>query len=304
METITQTIHNASNAFWNEVQALQSGGKPQTEHHEHEPSESQSEQKRQSYSEEPMAGIQGKGTATDPYDAGNREDQECQENTAVIAEPLASITPALAQTHLTDQAADQVPKQEPTQTQPCTYTHTYAHPHPRTPDLGPGNPIIDEPSPLQKEPTPTSFPPVATIPVKQYMIKTAEEEEEEEEEKEAEKEGGGEEDRSAAPIPQTTEPPSTRDNLSHTYNSPPEQRTQMTPSTTDPYIAPPRGESSSTAHKQQASAEAPKGPEYAAPRAPRGLEKRLDENQMMKEAERQHEYGRPTSAGLFPFFLL
>ncbi|GAB1206506.1 hypothetical protein APSETT445_005196 [Aspergillus pseudonomiae] len=57
-----------------------------------------SEQQWTQHGEEPIAGIQGRGTATDPYDAGNRLDQpgapQTQENTALVPEALSSITPA------------------------------------------------------------------------------------------------------------------------------------------------------------------------------------------------------------------
>ncbi|KAE8377312.1 hypothetical protein BDV26DRAFT_215474 [Aspergillus bertholletiae] len=57
-----------------------------------------SEQQWTQHGEEPIAGVQGRGTATDPYDAGNRSDQpgapQTQENTALVPEALSSITPA------------------------------------------------------------------------------------------------------------------------------------------------------------------------------------------------------------------
>ncbi|KAE8148139.1 hypothetical protein BDV25DRAFT_158913 [Aspergillus avenaceus] len=57
-----------------------------------------SERQWNQHGEEPMAGIQGRGTATDPYDAGNRDEQpgapRGQQNTAVVPEALSSITPS------------------------------------------------------------------------------------------------------------------------------------------------------------------------------------------------------------------
>ncbi|KAE8133493.1 hypothetical protein BDV38DRAFT_184897 [Aspergillus pseudotamarii] len=57
-----------------------------------------SEQQWTQHGEEPISGIQGRGTATDPYDAGNRSEQpgapQSKENTALVPEALSSITPA------------------------------------------------------------------------------------------------------------------------------------------------------------------------------------------------------------------
>ena len=65
METITQAVQSASNALWNEVDALRGGQQAQTEQ--------RVPQQQQQHGDEPMSGIQGKGTVTDPYDAGNRD---------------------------------------------------------------------------------------------------------------------------------------------------------------------------------------------------------------------------------------
>ncbi|PYH82606.1 hypothetical protein BO82DRAFT_401251 [Aspergillus uvarum CBS 121591] len=77
METLNRTFSNATTALWNEFQ----------------PGE---QQQLQPHGDEPLSGIQGKGTATDPYDGGNRDDQpgapRSQANTAVIPEPLVSVT--------------------------------------------------------------------------------------------------------------------------------------------------------------------------------------------------------------------
>ncbi|OGM40564.1 solid-state culture expressed protein (Aos23) [Aspergillus bombycis] len=57
-----------------------------------------SEQQWTQHGEEPISGVQGRGTATDPYDAGNRPEQpgapQSKENTALVPEALSSITPA------------------------------------------------------------------------------------------------------------------------------------------------------------------------------------------------------------------
>ncbi|RAL14637.1 uncharacterized protein BO97DRAFT_404166 [Aspergillus homomorphus CBS 101889] len=77
METLNRTFNNATNALLNEFQTGE-------------------QQQVQPHGEEPMSGIQGKGTATDPYDGGNRDDQpgapHTTSNTAVIPEPLVSVT--------------------------------------------------------------------------------------------------------------------------------------------------------------------------------------------------------------------
>ncbi|RAQ43591.1 solid-state culture expressed protein (Aos23) [Aspergillus flavus] len=56
-----------------------------------------SEQQWTQHGEEPISGIQGRGTATDPYDAGNRSEQpgapQTKKNTALVPEALSSITP-------------------------------------------------------------------------------------------------------------------------------------------------------------------------------------------------------------------
>ncbi|PWY94307.1 hypothetical protein BO94DRAFT_328064 [Aspergillus sclerotioniger CBS 115572] len=106
METINDTFTNASNSLWSEVHPTQTPDNPYSSQH----------------GDEPLSGIQGKGTATDPYDAGNRDEQPgaptTKENTAVIPEALSSI-------HV-DHARN--PKS------------------PSNADFGPKNVFIDEPS--------------------------------------------------------------------------------------------------------------------------------------------------------------
>ncbi|RAH46379.1 uncharacterized protein BO95DRAFT_463146 [Aspergillus brunneoviolaceus CBS 621.78] len=84
METLNRTFNNATTALWNEFQ----------------PGE---QQQLQPHGDEPLSGIQGKGTATDPYDGGNRDDQpgapRTNANTAVIPEPLVSVTGTSAHDH-------------------------------------------------------------------------------------------------------------------------------------------------------------------------------------------------------------
>lgn len=52
METVNKVVHAASTAIWGEGQDNQS---------------------TQPHGEEPVSGVQGKGAANDPYDAGNRD---------------------------------------------------------------------------------------------------------------------------------------------------------------------------------------------------------------------------------------
>ncbi|KAJ5764349.1 hypothetical protein N7533_003030 [Penicillium manginii] len=54
METVTKVVHAASTAIWGEGNDSQS---------------------TQQHGEEPISGVQGKGAANDPYDAGNRDEQ-------------------------------------------------------------------------------------------------------------------------------------------------------------------------------------------------------------------------------------
>ncbi|KAI9043486.1 uncharacterized protein KD926_003637 [Aspergillus affinis] len=81
METLDKAWHTAADTLKSEInsyQLSQSSQKPWTEYGK----------------EEPLSGIQGKGTLTDPYDAGNRDEQpgapKSQQNTAVVPEALVS----------------------------------------------------------------------------------------------------------------------------------------------------------------------------------------------------------------------
>lgn len=60
METIDKAWHTAADTLKSEMNSTHWSQKPWTEYGK----------------EEPLSGIQGKGTPTDPYDAGNR-DGEC-----------------------------------------------------------------------------------------------------------------------------------------------------------------------------------------------------------------------------------
>ncbi|GIJ99836.1 hypothetical protein Aspvir_003844 [Aspergillus viridinutans] len=127
------------------------------------------------HGEEPVAGVQGRGTPNDPYDAGNRDEQpdapQTQDNTAVIPEPLESITPIevkptdVSSAHSTsDQGAGAgagagaatvlpvAPQPSPAPAQEKSQSTT-----PNTnQEPGPGNPAVDEPSPAQEQSNPTA----------------------------------------------------------------------------------------------------------------------------------------------------
>ncbi|GLB11632.1 hypothetical protein AtubIFM57258_008502 [Aspergillus tubingensis] len=113
METINRTFNNASNALWNEVH----------------PNQTPDSQLNQQHGDEPLSGIQGRGTATDPYDAGNRDEQpgapRTKDNTAVIPEPLASTDADHARNPKSPSNADYGPKNvfisEPSQGQQMNY---------------------------------------------------------------------------------------------------------------------------------------------------------------------------------------
>ncbi|KAL2860700.1 uncharacterized protein BJX67DRAFT_329308 [Aspergillus lucknowensis] len=120
METITHAVQNASHAFWDEVDSLrhtageQRQGTHAAQHGEEpisgvqgkgtatDPYDSGNKEEQPS-AEEPLSGVQGTGTALDPYDAGNRDEQagapKSKANTAVGSEPVSSITPTLIQSH-------------------------------------------------------------------------------------------------------------------------------------------------------------------------------------------------------------
>ncbi|CAI7651841.1 unnamed protein product [Penicillium pancosmium] len=66
METVTKAVHAASTAIWGD---------------------SNNNQSTQPHGEEPISGVQGKGAANDPYDAGNRDEQPSAPVTEV--DPLA-----------------------------------------------------------------------------------------------------------------------------------------------------------------------------------------------------------------------
>lgn len=53
METVSKVVNAATAALWGDGSTVQQQTTP--------------------HGEEPIAGVQGKGSSTDPYDAGNRE---------------------------------------------------------------------------------------------------------------------------------------------------------------------------------------------------------------------------------------
>ncbi|KAJ6119631.1 hypothetical protein N7523_003911 [Penicillium sp. IBT 18751x] len=86
MEAVNKVITTASHAIWGDNDA-------------------QSQQAQQSH-DEPISGVQGKGSATDPYDAGNRDDTAPKEPKldgqpqTSVSQPAASTT--FAPTYTTD----------------------------------------------------------------------------------------------------------------------------------------------------------------------------------------------------------
>ncbi|GFF26626.1 hypothetical protein IFM46972_01842 [Aspergillus udagawae] len=161
------------------------------------------------HGEEPVSGVQGRGTATDPYDAGNRDGEfrvpswrhvvigvsprmvlnamgrdsaanspyteqpgapHTQDNTAVIPEPLESITPIevkptdVSSAHSTsDQGAGAgtgTAAALPVAPQPSPAPAAQEKSQSTTPDTNleprPGNPAVDEPSPAQDQSNPTA----------------------------------------------------------------------------------------------------------------------------------------------------
>ncbi|KAL4930844.1 uncharacterized protein BDV17DRAFT_289278 [Aspergillus undulatus] len=123
METVQQAYQTASNAVWNGVDALRGNN--------------QTEQRVNQHGDEPMSGIQGKGTVADPYDAGNRDEQIGapinKDNTAVVTEPLASTSGTTGTTG--------------------TFNDKYQNQSDKanlvTSTLGPQNPRVDHPEPVQ-----------------------------------------------------------------------------------------------------------------------------------------------------------
>ncbi|GKZ34669.1 hypothetical protein AbraIFM66950_004983 [Aspergillus brasiliensis] len=114
MDTVNRTFNNASNALWSELHPSQTPD---------------SQYSSQQHGDEPLSGIQGRGTATDPYDAGNRDEQpgapRTKENTAVIPESLASTDADHARNPKSPSNADFGPKNvfvnEPYQGQQMSY---------------------------------------------------------------------------------------------------------------------------------------------------------------------------------------
>lgn len=57
MDTLNKIVESASYVLWGPAN----------------PNPENEQQEIEQHGEEPLAGVQGKGTATDPYDAGNKE---------------------------------------------------------------------------------------------------------------------------------------------------------------------------------------------------------------------------------------
>ncbi|KAL4771156.1 hypothetical protein BDW60DRAFT_191000 [Aspergillus nidulans var. acristatus] len=127
METITHAVQSASNALWNEVDALRGGQQTQAEQ--------RVPQQQEQHGDEPMSGIQGKGTVTDPYDAGNRDDQLgapiSKDNTAAMTGPLSSTAPGTFQGKYQDSNSNKDDKAALV-----------------TSNIGPSNPSFEHPDPV------------------------------------------------------------------------------------------------------------------------------------------------------------
>ncbi|KAF7161479.1 hypothetical protein CNMCM5623_007050 [Aspergillus felis] len=133
------------------------------------------------HGDEPVSGVQGRGTATDPYDAGNRDEQpgapQTQDNTAVIPEPLESIAPIevkptdVSSAHSTsDQGAGAGAGAGTTTALPVAPHESPAPALEKSPaqeksqstvpdtnlGSGPGNPAVEEPSSAQEQSNPTA----------------------------------------------------------------------------------------------------------------------------------------------------
>ncbi|OJJ51003.1 hypothetical protein ASPZODRAFT_11850 [Penicilliopsis zonata CBS 506.65] len=129
MEYVDKVVHAASAIF-----AGDTGNDTTTQ---------QQEQRQQSpvnTREEPLAGVQGKGTATDPYDAGNREEQPgapfTQENTAAMSSMKDTSSPSTATATATASSSGPESRSGPTA------------------DPGPGQPAVDEPLESQQRTAP------------------------------------------------------------------------------------------------------------------------------------------------------
>ncbi|RMJ26202.1 hypothetical protein PHISP_02945 [Aspergillus sp. HF37] len=98
METVNKVIDSASSALW----------RP-----------SNTEQQAQ-HGDEPLAGIQGQGTATDPYDAGNRDDHQQQTPPSYTPSPLPPSGPADPNpaNYYYPEAAPMVEESKPTRSDP------------------------------------------------------------------------------------------------------------------------------------------------------------------------------------------
>ncbi|RHZ52679.1 uncharacterized protein CDV56_106477 [Aspergillus thermomutatus] len=234
--------------------------------------QSQNTESTAQHGEEPVSGVQGRGTVTDPYDAGNRDEQpgapQTQDNTAVIPEPLESITPieikptdVSSANSTSDQGAGAgagtatatatsvAPQSSPAPVQEKSQSTTASNTPPPNTNLepGPGNPAVDEPSPAQEQSNPTA---------------------------------------STADTTTSSSTSSTSSNISPTHSEPekpaPEQRTQTMAgsesgsSQKEDGGSPGGVERAPPTTQQQVSVEALKGPQGPAPRDAYEFEKEMD----------------------------
>ncbi|KAL2849096.1 hypothetical protein BJX68DRAFT_99264 [Aspergillus pseudodeflectus] len=309
METLTHAVQNAStaasNAIWGEqqpqsqrteqivaarhgeeplsgVQGKGTAADPYDAGNKDEQPTTTLSQKTESivaarHSDEPVSGVQGRGTVTDPYDAGNRDEQpgapRSKENTAVVTEPLSSITPGLAPSPK-DTTGVTAKDSGPTDVKPSTDRASLA-----TSPLGTKNPSITHPEPVNA-PQKTPYTPSNAAPTTGALGAGA----------------GG------VPLGQ----PSSTDQTTnaHTNTSlggspsdlpsrPSEQRTQDTSTSKKED----EGESSANIvdaaeHKQKVSKEALRGPSVSAPRD-RWEEEEKEEERIQKQDEQSGQPGQP-----------
>ncbi|KAI9370801.1 hypothetical protein BJX61DRAFT_514077 [Aspergillus egyptiacus] len=136
MESITHAVQNASNAIWSEVDAIRGH---QTQ---------QADQGAQQHGEEPISGVQGKGTATDPYDAGNREEQVLQNEPLSGAQGKGTVTDPYDAGNRAEQRAPKTTHNPTVTADPLSSTYERDNAALATSSLGPLNPTVNHPAPV------------------------------------------------------------------------------------------------------------------------------------------------------------
>ncbi|RJE20969.1 hypothetical protein PHISCL_06705 [Aspergillus sclerotialis] len=100
METVNKIFESASTALWPPSQ-------PQNEHQDIE-----------QHGEEPLSGVQGQGTATDPYDAGNRDTQSVPVTDTPTTDVLTASGTNLPPASVTAESAPMVEQAKPERSDP------------------------------------------------------------------------------------------------------------------------------------------------------------------------------------------